>query len=238
MGGQDTGGDDTGDGDRRDKRVDPTLVEQLAHSLRNPLEVAMVHTDIAQEQEDTDHLNAVREAHGRIEEIIEDATRVAKHDSDALEQVPVDIGAVAEDAWSTVPTEDHSLTVEATGEVVADERRLRELLENLFRNAVEHGTGDPADSDSAESTPTPGAPDAVTVTIGGMDDGLYIADDGRGIPGDDPERVLAAGYSTADDGTGLGLAIVDSIVRAHGWELSVSESAQGGARFEITTESQ
>jgi signal transduction histidine kinase len=236
MAGQDSGEGDAGDSDRRGDAVDPALVDQLAHSLRNPLEVAMVHTDVAQERADPSHLDAVRDALDRIEEIIDDATRVAKHDSDELERTKTAVGTVAENAWSTVPTENHTLVVDASREIDADSRRLRELFENLFRNAVEHGARQ-TDPDG-DTTPAPGAPESVTVTVGTTEDGFFVADDGRGIPGDDPERVLEAGFSTADDGTGLGLAIVDSIVRAHGWALTVTESAEGGARFEVTTEPQ
>jgi len=39
---------------------------------------------------------------------------------------------------------------------------------------------------------------------------------------------------TAEGGTGFGLAIVREIVDAHGWEIAVTETADGGARFEIT----
>ena len=43
--------------------------------------------------------------------------------------------------------------------------------------------------------------------------------------------VFESGHST--DGTGLGLAIVERIIEAHGSEITVSTSAQGGARFAI-----
>jgi len=42
--------------------------------------------------------------------------------------------------------------------------------------------------------------------------------------------VFNRGFSTGNDGTGLGLAIVE----AHGWSITASEGADGGARFEIT----
>jgi len=74
----------------------------------------------------------------------------------------------------------------------------------------------------------------VTVTVGTIDDGVYVEDDGPGIPEDDREDVFEAGYSTAADGTGFGLSIVKQIAEAHGWAISVTEGAGGGARFEIT----
>ena len=73
----------------------------------------------------------------------------------------------------------------------------------------------------------------VTVTVGDLDGGFYVADDGPGIPPEERERVFDSGYSTADTGTGFGLAIVERIVEAHGWTVDVAESAAGGARFEI-----
>lgn len=76
----------------------------------------------------------------------------------------------------------------------------------------------------------------MTITVGRYADGtgFYVADDGPGIPADERERVFESGYSTADEGTGFGLAIVDEIVEAHGWEIEVTDSDDGGVRFEIT----
>ena len=45
------------------------------------------------------------------------------------------------------------------------------------------------------------------------------------------------GYSTEEEGAGLGLSIVEAVAEAHGWTVSVTESAEGGARFEITASS-
>jgi len=63
---------------------------------------------------------------------------------------------------------------------------------------------------------------------------IYVADDGPGIPEADREEVLEPGYSTSEDGTGFGMSIVGRMIDAHGWELEITESATGGARFEIT----
>ncbi|MFB6192376.1 MAG: ATP-binding protein [Haloarculaceae archaeon] len=45
------------------------------------------------------------------------------------------------------------------------------------------------------------------------------------------ERIFESGYSTTEDGTGFGLAIVAEIADAHGWDLRVTASEAGGARF-------
>ena len=108
------------------------------------------------------------------------------------------------------------LTVETEQTIRADQGRLRQLLANLLRNAVDHGGDD------------------VTVRVDEMEDGFYVADDGQGIPEAEREDVFEAGYSTADDGTGFGLNIVQEIATAHGWNSRIMESADGGARFEFT----
>lgn len=61
-----------------------------------------------------------------------------------------------------------------------------------------------------------------------------MADDGTGIPSAEQEKVFEAGYSTAENGTGFGLNIVQEIIKAHGWEISVTASEDGGARFEVS----
>ena len=74
----------------------------------------------------------------------------------------------------------------------------------------------------------------MTVTVGELDDGFYVEDDGCGIPERERPAVFEPGYSTVDGGTGLGLRIVDEIAGAHGWDVRVTDASTGGTRFEIT----
>jgi signal transduction histidine kinase len=74
----------------------------------------------------------------------------------------------------------------------------------------------------------------VTVTVGDLDDGFYVEDDGPGIPIEEQGELFERGFSTAGDGTGFGLAIVEQVVEAHGWEISIADGDAGGARFEVT----
>jgi signal transduction histidine kinase len=73
----------------------------------------------------------------------------------------------------------------------------------------------------------------VTVSVGDLEDGFYVADDGSGIPDDVRDSVFDAGFTTSSDGTGFGLNIVEAVANAHDWTVSIEESESGGARFEI-----
>jgi len=65
------------------------------------------------------------------------------------------------------------------------------------------------------------------------DDRGHSRTDGVGIPGDIREDVFDSGFTTAAENTGFGLAIVVQVAGAHGWEATVTDSRDGGSRFEF-----
>jgi signal transduction histidine kinase len=189
----------------------------VSHDLRNPLNVAQGRLELARTEAESEHLVAVGEAHERIEALIDDLLTLARQGNVIEETDAVDLATLAETTWQNVATAEATLIVETEQTIRADSARVEELLENLFRNAVEHAGGD------------------VAVTVGELADGFYVADDGPGVPIEERGTVFDAGYSTADEGTGFGLHIVREITGAHGWEIRVTDSESGGARFEITS---
>jgi signal transduction histidine kinase len=187
----------------------------VSHDLRNPLEVATGRLELAREECDSEHLEGVARAHDRMESLIDDLLTVAKQGNEVTDPDLVDLGEIVEKCWRTVQTDSATLHLDASQTINADENRLRQLFENLIRNAVEHAGPD------------------VEITVGDLNGGLYVADDGPGIPKRERDSVFESGYSTADGGTGFGLSIVKAVADAHGWDVSVTDSATGGARFEI-----
>lgn len=211
----------------------------VSHDLRNPLDVAKAHLEAARATGEAQHFDQVHKAHTRMERIIEDVLTLARGDEVVSPDERVDLGQVASEAWESVETHDTSLERAAELPTTrADAGRVKRLFENLFRNAIEHGHEAPGSPDhgteNEPSSPSVPAHQPVTVTVGGLtDSGFFVEDDGQGIPATDRKAVLEPGFTTDEHGTGLGLAIVARIVDLHEWSLTITESTDGGARFEI-----
>jgi len=204
---------------RRNERL-AEFAAVVSHDLRNPLNVAtgaleMVR-DETQTETETEYIETVAAAHDRMDELIEDILVVARQGKTVDAEEPIRLAQTVETCWEVVDTPAATLSVETDRAIRADRSRLRQLIENLLRNAIDHGGSE------------------TTVQVGDLETGFYLADDGPGVPVDKRETVFEPGHTTHTDGNGLGLAIVNDIATAHGWQIRVTEAASGGARFEIT----
>lgn len=201
--------------ERQNERLDE-FVSVVSHDLRNPLGVATGRLELAREELEHEDLEAVARALQRMDGLIDDFLTLAREGESITELQSVVLAEVIRDCWHTVDTADAELDLDTECTLRADPGRLRQLLENLIRNAVEHGG------------------DGVTVHAGDLEDGFFIEDDGKGIPPAESDRIFEAGYSSRPEGTGFGLSIVKRAADAHGWDVKVTEGSQGGARFEFT----
>ncbi|MFC7229442.1 PAS domain-containing sensor histidine kinase [Salinirubellus salinus] len=209
--------------ERQNERLD-SFAGIVSHDLRNPLGVAKAYLDIAREERESAELDMVGSALDRMEILVGDLLTLARKGVAVEDPEPVSLRGVATAAWRSVDTGEAAFEATTDRLLLASESRLQQLLENLYRNAVEHGSAD----------------GSLTVRVGPLEAGadagagFYVADDGPGIPAEDRDAVFAAGETTHEDGTGFGLAIVKGIAEAHGWTVELTESAAGGARFEFT----
>ncbi|EMA58300.1 hybrid sensor histidine kinase/response regulator [Halorubrum lipolyticum] len=198
----------------------------VSHDLRNPLNVAMGRLELARatvaDDDALDELDRIADAHDRMEELIDDLLALARQGRTVDDLEAVSLAEAAARAWRTVDTADATLDPpEKSLAVDADPERLRTLLENLFKNSVEHGTDSTADAGG------------VTVSVDALPDGFAVADDGVGFE-IDPDEATEYGRSSDPTGTGFGLAIVREIAAAHGWSVDVVDG--DGARFEFRTD--
>ncbi|MFB6151168.1 MAG: ATP-binding protein [Haloarculaceae archaeon] len=202
--------------ERKNERLE-RFASVVSHDLRNPLDLAKGYVELLKEDYDDSRLERVDAAVDRMDALIDDILELARKGQEAFDPERVSLSEVTERARSNVETGGMAVRVDDDAEVYADEPRLVELLENLIANAREHGGAS-----------------AVTVGVLSDGDGFYVADDGTGIPSDERDDVFRPGYTTSDEGTGFGLGIVTEIAEGHGWTVEVTDSDEGGARFEVT----
>jgi signal transduction histidine kinase len=200
------------------------FADVVSHDLRNPLStaegwVAAVTDALDGEEPDVDTaqmgLEHIAHSHDRMDELIEVLLTMARQGQTVADPEPVSLETCATKAWATAETGEMTLRVDTDRTVPADPARLRQAFENLFRNANDHS-------------------EAATVVVTTTPEGFAVEDDGIGIDPDDREDLFAFGYSTNEEGTGIGLAVVKRIIEAHGWRITVGESDDGGACFEVT----
>ena len=192
----------------------------ISHDLKNPLSVAKGYVDMSIEKGELFHLDSSADALQRMEDMIDELLTLAKQGEAIGETAPTDIATVVNNSWNNLDTENATLVtknLESIPKPQADSSRLQEAIENLIKNAIDH------------------VGDDVEITIRRVENGVAVGDDGEGIPEDERDQIFERGY-TGGNGTGFGLAIVEEVVDAHGWELSLSESADGGAEFQILFE--
>ena len=196
---------------RQNDRLD-RFAGVVSHDLRNPLSIATGRLELARAECDSEHLDAIADAHDRIDSIIQGLLELARSGGTIDAAEPIALERAAERAWEMTGTGSCTLEIATDATIRGDEQLVIQLLENLFRNAVEHGG------------------DAVTVEIGSLPDGFYVADDGVGF--EPAERRQLQEDET--NSTGLGFTIVHDIGDAHGWTIDLRDSESGGARIEIT----
>jgi len=107
--------------------------------------------------------------------------------------------------------------------IIADRKRLRQVLINLVGNAIKFSDGG-----------------TVTITIQPKDDRgvrIFVCDEGRGIDTKDLDRIWDPFVQAEDSdtrvagGTGLGLAISKNLVELHGGSIRVESESGKGSRF-------
>ncbi len=185
----------------------------IAHELRSPVAALRSVTDSALAGDEDAALALVRmsplvDQTGRV---VDDLLLFARLDTSdpAMECENFRLDLLAE---ACVP-EGSSIQLDARQSVVhGDPRLIRVLIRNLVENAVRH-SGQPEKS--------------VCLTI--RDGEIIVQDDGPGFPGH--VLVAAVGFSAvpSERGTGLGLAICRLIAKLHAGELTLENTANGGA---------
>lgn len=222
-----------------ERRVDELrneIMGLVTHDLRAPLTVITGYLELLgrdlDERSRSNAIESARHSATLMSDLLEDllaATR-AEEMFTPVELARVSLRDIAEETVvSFEHTSSHPLRLQAScpGEVLGEERRLRQVLVNLVTNALKYS---PEDS-----------PVDVSVTCSDGAVTLVVEDRGDGVKESERELVFERFTRLPDQvggrkpGVGLGLYIVKAIVESHGGSVAVTNRLDGerGARFVV-----
>ncbi len=212
----------------------------IAHEIRNPLGIILGGVEFLNTSlgEDVQNDQVVQEAIAKIKHSIDRANNIVIEllkfsRTSTMELVPVDLGAVLDDAVGLIKDEARFSNIQISKQlagpalVLADPNMLRQVFFNLFVNAIDampHG-GLLALKSAVQKDPRDGSQ---TVT-------LEVSDTGDGIPEQVIGKVFDPFFTTKETGkgTGLGLSIVKLILERHHGTIDVRSVVSKGTTFTI-----
>jgi PAS domain S-box-containing protein len=221
-------------------RAKSEFVAALNHELRTPLQAITGFTELLRtldlppdrRQAALEHIGAATE---HVLAMVDDLLDIAKIEADALPILiePVELCGLLDEVLALLAplAAEHHVTLKPADPagrdaVLADRRRLRQVLINLVTNGVRYNrAGGWVEVGAAESGPS-----AVTVTV---------RDCGRGIPAAMMSRLFTpfdrlGGECSAEPGAGLGLVVARALTQAMAGTLQIRSTAEVGTTAEIT----
>lgn len=221
-------------------RLKNEFIQHVSYELRSPLTNIIGFTEMLVESgigplndKQREYLGYVLQSGNALLTLVNDILDLATIDAGimALELSRVDLRAAVEASIDTLSTRlaGTQITVDTRipqdiGSLVADEKRLRQILYNLLANAVAFSAA--------------GGKVVVSAERDGAAIAIEVADDGVGIP-DDFIRLVFDRFESRRDGpgrggAGLGLAIVKSFVELHGGEVAIRSSPGRGTVVRVS----
>jgi signal transduction histidine kinase len=211
----------------------------MSHELRTPINAILGYSSLLldniygplNEQQATS-LQRTNRAAKHLLELVNDILDLSKMEAGKIELAvePVTFPVAVEELFATVrPLADEhgsELTLTSEGDpitIVSDARRVRQILLNLFSNAIKFGNGKPI------------RVSCIPAENGGVRIG--VQDEGPGIELQDRQRIfdefvqLNQAPEKLHEGTGLGLSISQRLAELLGGELSLESEPGVGSTF-------
>ena len=205
--------------ERQSEQLDD-FADAITHELRNALAVARGHFDmVVADQPPADagsaktSVDAVRDAHRRIDRIVTDLARLAAREQTVESVEACSLGAAVEAASADVGADDVAVEVERGATVMAS----RPVLTELFTNVVQF-----AEFEGAER---------VTVETGQSE--IVITVDCQRVPENRIAELFAYGEAVPSTETGTVFPTIRAIGSSHGWTVEVDPQYRDGIQLDI-----
>lgn len=214
---------------RQSEQLRTTLIDAMAHEFKTPLTLIRAATTSVLanpneiEESTKEQLKVADEEAEHLRELIDNVVEMARLDTAHIEIHPEmsELRETLNDVLASLQTEIDERRVsvmcsERLPAITFDRRLMKLAIKQLLDNAIKYSPFDtPVEVELHEGT------GAVT---------MEITDHGQGIPIEEREKIFERFYRSPSvknqiPGSGLGLSIANSIVQAHGGNLSVSSEA-------------
>ncbi|VAW40082.1 Circadian input kinase A, partial [hydrothermal vent metagenome] len=228
----------------RAARMKDEFLASVSHELRTPLNAVLGISEALQEEvfgemneKQLGSLRSIEESGRHLLSLINDILDLSKVEAGKLELelMPTSIEAVCQASLRMVKQNAHKkrLKINTSHDslvttVVADERRVKQVLVNLLSNAVKFTP------DGGEiGIDVVGDEEAKAVLITVWDDGIGIAEEDLAQLFR-PFVQLDSGLAREYAGTGLGLSLVQRMMELHGGSIAVQSEVGKGSRFTVS----
>lgn len=150
---------------RQHRRLD-RFGSAISRDLEASLAEARSHLETTRTNGEPDQIQAVREAHTRMQNLIDDILTTARVDTDTEATEPVDLPAVIQEAWAETGPADGRLTLTLPDDVTlrGTQSVVRAIFETLFRTTVTDGT-----TVTVELVDGDGSPVGIDVIVAGRE---------------------------------------------------------------------
>jgi PAS domain S-box-containing protein len=225
---------------READEVKNTLLSVISHELKTPVSIIKGYASTLMRQDAhwdketlVEGLSIIEEEADKLNELINNLLEASRLQAGGLKLQfsYFDLAAMAAKVVDKfrAQTDKHTFSVDFPPDfppVNADYERIREVLSNLVGNAIKYSPG------------------GGLIRVGGWvkDDqvGVYVSDEGIGIPASEQERIFER-FARVDNsltrqmpGAGLGLFLVRTVIEAHGGRVWVDSRPGQGSTFNFT----
>lgn len=205
---------------------------RVSHDLRIPLTTILGYVELVEDDPDVEpastaakYLDRIGSSGRRMLGMLEDVLSYSRVGG-AIQPARISLRQVTEEVVRDLGIENDGIVDVEDLTLHADSGQLRTLLQNLLSNAMNYRSPDRD----------------LRVRISGVSNyhgaTIFVADNGKGIKPEDRAKVLEPLVRLRRQGdgpgSGLGLATCSSIAKAHGGELTLGETPNGGTTVTVS----